>query len=116
VYSQSQDTTKIPVPIAKEIVKDLMDHDRLKQEVKNFEEHIDVLNQKLIVKDTIINIHKKKEITYLKQVETEKQKTENWRNQYEDVYTKYMVQKGFNKVYKYSNVVLAIVIGVVLIN
>lgn len=112
----SQETINLPVPVARDVVKELIDKDKYKEQLKNSEEIVRLLEQKMVVKDTIIDIHEKKEINYLKQVDTEKQKTELWRTKYEDVYRNYVIQKNVNKYQKYIVGGLAIVLGVTLLN
>lgn len=115
-FAYSQETINLPVPIARDVVKELIDKDKYKEQLKTSEEVVQLLEQKIVVKDTIISIHEKKEINYLKQVETEKQKTELWRTKYEDVYRSYMIEKNVNKYQKYIVGGLAIVLGVTLLN
>jgi hypothetical protein len=54
LFVQSQDTIKIPVPVAKQIVKDLVSGDSAKAELKLTSEHIELLHQKITLKDSII--------------------------------------------------------------
>ena len=56
--AQSQDTVKIPVNIAKQIVKDLVSGDSAKAELKLCNEHVTLLESKITLKDSIISGHK----------------------------------------------------------
>ena len=56
--AQTQDTVKIPVNIAKQIVKDLVSGDSAKAELKLCNENVTLLEKKIILKDNIISGHK----------------------------------------------------------
>ena len=56
--AQSQDTVKIPVHVAKQIVKDLVSGDSAKAELKLCNENVTLLEKKVILKDSIISGHK----------------------------------------------------------
>ena len=56
--AQTQDTIKLPVSVAKQIVKDLVSGDSAKAELKLANEHINLLHQKVTLKDSIISSHK----------------------------------------------------------
>ena len=56
--AQSQDTVKIPVNIAKQIVKDLVSGDSAKAELKLCNENVTLLEKKVTLKDSIISGHK----------------------------------------------------------
>ena len=53
-----QDTIKIPAPIAKQIVKDLVSGDSAKAELKLCNENVTLLEKKIVLKDSIISSHK----------------------------------------------------------
>lgn len=53
-----QDTIKIPVPVAKQIVKDLISGDSAKTELNLVNNQIHLLEQKITLKDSIISGHK----------------------------------------------------------
>lgn len=53
-----QDTIKIPTPVAKQIVKDLVSGDSAKAELKLCNENITLLEKKIVLKDSIISGHK----------------------------------------------------------
>lgn len=52
--AQTQDTIKIPAPVAKQIVKDLVSGDSAKAELKLTVDHVQLLEQKITLKDSII--------------------------------------------------------------
>lgn len=52
--AQAQDTIKIPSPVAKQIVKDLVSGDSAKAELKLTVNHLQLLQQKITLKDSII--------------------------------------------------------------
>jgi hypothetical protein len=56
--AQTQDTVKIPVHVAKQIVKDLVSGDSAKAELKLTNEHVTLLESKIVLKDSIISGHK----------------------------------------------------------
>jgi hypothetical protein len=53
VGKAQQDTIKIPTPVAKLIVKDLVSGDSAKAELKLVTTQINLLNQKISLKDSI---------------------------------------------------------------
>ena len=56
--AQTQDTIKLPVNVAKQIVKDLVSGDSAKAELKLCNENVTLLEKKIILKDSIISGHK----------------------------------------------------------
>lgn len=72
-YAQ-QDTIKLPVYVAKQIVKDLVSGDSAKAELKLTNEHVVLLNQKLVLKDSIISGHVQKGIMYEDRIKNEQLK------------------------------------------
>ena len=82
-YAQ-QDTIKLPVYVAKQIVKDLVSGDSAKAELKLTNEHVVLLNQKLGLKDSIISGHVQKGIRYEDRINNEQLKfdtQQKWVNQ-----------------------------------
>lgn len=71
-----QDTVKIPAPVAKQIVKDLIGGDSAKAELKLATEQIVLINQQLILKDSIISGHVQKGIMYEDRIKNEQLKFE----------------------------------------
>ena len=71
---QAQDTIKIPTPVAKQIVKYLVSGDGAKVELKLANENISLLEKKVVLKDSIINVWNYKGGIYEQQLITEKEK------------------------------------------
>ena len=74
LFSQSQDTIKIPSPVAKQIVKDLVSGDSAKAELKLCNEHVTLLESKITLKDSIISGHVQKGIMYEDRIKNEQLK------------------------------------------
>jgi len=72
-YAQ-QDTIKIPTPVAKQIVKDLISGDSAKAELKLSNENVILLEKKVILKDSIISGHVQKGILYEDRIKNEQLK------------------------------------------
>jgi len=72
-YAQ-QDTIKIPTPVAKQIIKDLVSGDSAKAELKLSNEHVTLLKNKVILKDSIISGHVQKGIMYEDRIKNEQLK------------------------------------------
>jgi hypothetical protein len=72
--AQTQDTIKLPLPVAKAIVKDLVSGDSAKAELKLANEQVILLNQKVSLKDSIISGHVKKGIMYEERIKNEQLK------------------------------------------
>jgi hypothetical protein len=72
--SAQQDTIKLPLPVAKQIVKDLISGDSAKAELKLANEHIDLMHQKVTLKDSIISGHVQKGIMYEDRIKNEQLK------------------------------------------
>ena len=72
--AQTQDTVRIPAPVAKLIVKDLVSGDSAKAELKLAAEHINLLDTKLILKDSIISGHVQKGVLYEERIKNEQLK------------------------------------------
>jgi len=72
--AQTQDTVHIPVYVAKQIVKDLVSGDSAKAELKLANEHIDLMHQKINLKDSIISGHVQKGILYEDRIKNEQLK------------------------------------------
>jgi hypothetical protein len=69
-----QDTIKIPAPVAKQIVKDLVSGDSAKAELKLCNDNVTLLTQKVILKDSIIAGHVQKSILYEERIKNEQAK------------------------------------------
>lgn len=74
VGKAQQDTIKIPTPVAKLIVKDLVSGDSAKAELKLVTTQINLLNQKISLKDSIIAGHEQKGILYEQRIKNEQLK------------------------------------------
>ncbi len=74
VGKAQQDTIKIPTPVAKLIVKDLVSGDSAKAELKLVTTQINLLNQKISLKDSIIAGHEQKGILYEQRIKNEQAK------------------------------------------
>jgi hypothetical protein len=72
--AQTQDTIKLPLPVAKAIVKDLVSGDSAKAELKLANEQVILLNQKVSLKDSIISGHVQKGIMYEERIKNEQLK------------------------------------------
>jgi hypothetical protein len=72
--AQTQDTVHIPSHVAKLIVKDLVSGDSAKAELKLANEHIDLMHQKVNLKDSIISGHVQKGIMYEDRIKNEQLK------------------------------------------
>lgn len=72
--AQTQDTVRIPAQVAKLIVKDLVSGDSAKAELKLAVEHINLLDTKLILKDSIISGHVQKGLLYEERIKNEQLK------------------------------------------
>lgn len=71
---KAQDTIKIPTPVAKQIVKDLVTGDSAKAELKLVTNQISLLEQKILLKDSIISGHVQKGILYEDRIKNEQAK------------------------------------------
>jgi hypothetical protein len=74
VSAQTQDTIKLPLPVAKAIVKDLVSGDSAKAELKLANEQVTLLTQKVSLKDSIILGHVQKGIMYEDRIKNEQLK------------------------------------------
>lgn len=72
--NSQQDTIKIPTPVAKQIVKDLLTGDSAKAELKLVTNQISLLEQKILLKDSIISGHVQKGILYEDRIKNEQAK------------------------------------------
>ena len=72
--AQTQDTIRIPAPIAKLIVKDLVSGDSAKAELKLSTITISLLESKVTLKDSIISGHVQKGIMYEERIKNEQLK------------------------------------------
>lgn len=82
IETRSQDTVKIPTPIARQIVRDLTVCDSVKVEHESTKQLLFLAEKRSIIQDTIIGEYKKKTHDYRTQIMVEEQKTYTWQNQY----------------------------------
>jgi len=76
-FSQIDTTTKVKcftVPVVKLIAKDLLSGDSAKAELKLVEKQVLEIEKKVVLKDSIINTMKLKEINYQTIIDAEKEK------------------------------------------
>lgn len=77
VFSQTDTTNQVkcfPIPTVKKIMKDLLSGDQAKAQLKLTEEQLTQTEQKVVLKDSVINTMKLKEVNYLTIIDSEKQK------------------------------------------
>ena len=72
--SAQQDTVRLPLPVAKQIVKDLISGDSAKAELKLCNENVTLLEKKVTLKDSIISGHVQKGIMYEDRIKNEQLK------------------------------------------
>jgi hypothetical protein len=71
---KAQDTIHLPYPVAKQITKDLITGDSAKAELKLCSDHVTLLEQKVVLKDSIISGHVQKGIMYEERIKNEQLK------------------------------------------
>ncbi len=77
VFSQTDTTNQVkcfPIPTVMKIMKDLLSGDQAKEQLKLTEEQLKQTEQKVVLKDSVINTMKLKEVNYLTIIDSEKQK------------------------------------------
>lgn len=77
VFSQTDTTNQVkcfPIPTVKKIMKDLLSGDQAKAQLKLTEEQLTETEKKVVLKDSVINTMKLKEVNYLTIIDSEKQK------------------------------------------
>jgi hypothetical protein len=74
VTAKSQDTIKIPTPIAKTIAKELVVCDSTKAILDLTKQELSLTQNKVVIKDSIISNHIKKEIIYKQVITNQEQK------------------------------------------
>lgn len=77
LFSQTDTTIEsksFPIPVVRAIVKDLLSGDLAKSELKLTEKQLFETEKKVILKDSVINTLRLKEINYLTIIDGEKQK------------------------------------------
>jgi len=79
VFSQTDTTSNVkcfPIPVVKQIMKDVISGDSAKAQLKLTEEQVVQTEKKVILKDSIINTLRLKEDNYQNIISSEKQKFE----------------------------------------
>jgi len=71
VYYTKPDTIRIPYPVAKQITIDLISGDSAKAELELCNTHVNLLEQKVSLKDSIITGHVQKGIMYEERIKNE---------------------------------------------
>lgn len=71
---KAQDTIKIPTPVAKQIVRDLILGDSAKTELILTKSQLNLTEQKVTLKDTIISLYNQKDIMYEERIKNEQVK------------------------------------------
>ena len=77
VFSQTDTINAVkcfPIPTVKKIMKDLLSGDEAKAQLKLTETQLTQTEQKVVLKDSVINTMKLKEVNYLTIIDAEKQK------------------------------------------
>jgi hypothetical protein len=77
VFSQTDTTNNtkcFPIPVVKQIMKDLMSGDSAKAQLKLTEEQLTQTEKKVVLKDSVINTLRLKETNYQTIIDSEKQK------------------------------------------
>ncbi len=108
LFSFSQDSIKLPVHVAKNIVKDLIAYEGVKKELSLCEDQVKLLEKKINAKDNIITAYTQKEETYKVQLQTEKEKVQLHKDAYEELKKE---QKKLKRKLLFNRVGSGVVIG-----
>ncbi len=106
--AKSQDTIKIPTPVAKQIVKDLVGCDSLKAIHTLTVQQLTITEQKILAQDTVIGTYKNKVKDYITQIDAEQQKTTIWQDQHKAMTKKY---KKLKATLTFTRITLSAAIG-----
>lgn len=90
-----------PVPVVKQIMKDLLSGDEAKAQLKLSDSLLVLTEKKVQIQDSIINDMKRKEENYLKEIETQNQKyviLENYSKELEKDLKKQKVKNKFTSI------------------
>jgi hypothetical protein len=74
LFGKSQDTVKIPTPIAKQIARELVGCDSTKAILELTKEQLTLTESKVVLKDSIISNHVQKGIMYEERIKNEQLK------------------------------------------
>ena len=101
ILAKSQDTVKIPTPIAKQIAKDLVSGDSAKAMLELTKEQLILTESKVVLKDSIISNYIQKGIMYEERIKNEQLKYDTqgkWVDQLRDQNKKLKVKLLFTKI------------------
>ena len=76
-FSQTDTSSNVkcfPIPVVKQIMKDLLSGDSAKAQLKLTETQLDETEKKVVLKDSVITTLRLKEVNYLTIIDAEKQK------------------------------------------
>jgi hypothetical protein len=76
-FSQTDTSSNVkcfPIPVVKQIMKDLLSGDSAKAQLKLTEAQLDETEKKVVLKDSVITTLRLKEVNYLTIIDAEKQK------------------------------------------
>lgn len=80
VSSFSQDTVKLPIHVAKLVIKDLIEFESVKLQLQACHEELSLTNKKCDAKDTIIANYKGKSKLYESRIAIEREKVDMYRD------------------------------------
>jgi hypothetical protein len=109
IFVKSQDTIKLPAPIAKKVVKDLISCDSLKLIHQVTKEQLVLTEAKVSMKDEIIESYVQKGTMYEDRIKNEQQKYEIQKQWIEDLRKQ---NKGLKSRLLYTKIVLGTGIGI----
>ena len=87
------------------IAKDLIKGDSALALLKVKEDQLTLTEKKIVVKDSIISVYKRKELNYVNQYNNERSKVEGWQTQYSELqkeHKKLKVKYRFTKILSYA--------------
>lgn len=108
VSAKSQDTVKIPFPVAKQIAKDLVSYDSTKAELSLAKQKINLLDLKIESLNTSLIAYSKKEIGYLNQMNAYEAKIGLMQTEFKSMLKDYRKEKVKNTKIK---IISGLVIG-----
>jgi hypothetical protein len=108
LFTLAQDTIKLPTPVAKQVVKDLVSYDSLKAVHTLTVEQLTLTEKKVEVQSNIIKAHEAKFILCEQRVEAEQGKYQVMTNWVEDLKKQ---NKKFKVDYRFLQIVGTAVVG-----
>lgn len=109
------DTIKLPYHVAKQVVKDLVSGDSAKAELVLTRQQLQLTEQKVALKDTVIKFYQEKEEYYVQLIQAEKSRASLWRGQYKTLQIDYKKAIRKNILLKVTSGVLTGTFGVLYI-